>query len=95
MPEDKGIDEVKEIGRNFGINDINLIKPGIGETTRVLLRRLPWKILIDERYKGDPQLEHLVRLAQEKNVPIEYYQLTDYNCCGIIKKIADAWGGHK
>ena len=74
MPEDKGIDEVKEIGRNFGINDINLIKPGIGETTRVLLRRLPWKILIDERYKGDPQLEHLVRLAQEKNVPIEYYQ---------------------
>lgn len=51
MPEDKGIDEVKEIGRNFGINDINLIKPGIGETTRVLLRRLPWKILIDERYK--------------------------------------------
>ena len=71
MPEDKGIDEVKEIGRNFGINDINLIKPGIGETTRVLLRRLPWKILIDERYKGDPQLEHLVRLAQEKNVPIE------------------------
>ncbi len=90
MPEDKGIDEVKEIGRNFGINDINLIKPGIGETTRVLLRRLPWKILIDERYKGDPQLEHLVRLAQEKNVSIEYYQLTHYKCCGIIKKIADA-----
>ena len=90
MPEDKGIDEVKEIGRNFGINDINLIKPGIGETTRVLLRRLPWKILIDERYKGDPQLEHLVRLAQEKNVPIEYYQLTHYKCCGISKKIADA-----
>ena len=90
MPEDKGIDEVKEIGRNFGINDINLIKPGIGETTRVLLRRLPWKILIDERYKGDPQLEHLVRLAQEKNVPIEYYQLTHYKCCRIIKKIADA-----
>lgn len=90
MPEDKGIDEVKEIGRNFGINDINLIKPGIGETTRVLLRRLPWKILIDERYKGDPQLEHLVRLAQEKNVPIEYHQLTHYKCCGIIKKIADA-----
>ena len=65
MPEDKGIDEVKEIGRNFGINDINLIKPGIGETTRVLLRRLPWKILIDERYKGDPQLEHLVRQIRE------------------------------
>ena len=61
--EGKGLDEVKEIGAHFGVNDINLIKPGIGEATRVLLRRVPWKILIDERYKEDPQLGHLVRLA--------------------------------
>lgn len=88
--EGKGLDEVIEIGRHFDIDDINLIKPGIGEATRVLLRRVPWKILIDERYKGDPQLGHLVRLAHEKNVPIEYYPLTHYKCCGIIKKIADA-----
>lgn len=88
--EGQGIDEVRTIGEHFGIDDINLIKPGIGETTRVLLRRVPWKILIDERYKGDSQLGHLVRLAEEKNVPIEYYPLTHYKCCGIIKKIADA-----
>lgn len=88
--EGKGLDEVKEIGAHFGVNDINLIKPGIGEATRVLLRRVPWKILIDERYKEDPQLGHLVRLAEEKNVPIEYYPLKHYKCCGIIKKMADA-----
>ena len=58
--ESQGIDEVINIGKNFGIDDINLIKPGIGETTRVLLRRIPWKVLIDERYKGNPQLEHIV-----------------------------------
>lgn len=86
----QGLDEVHEIGKYFGINDINLIKPGIGETTRVLLRRIPWKILIDERYKEDSQLEHLVRLAEEKKVEIEYYPLKHYKCCGIIKKIADA-----
>lgn len=86
----QGIDEVRKIGEQFKISDINLIKPGIGEATRVLLRRVPWKILIDERYKGDPQLGHLVRLAEEKNVPVEYYPLTHYKCCGIIKKIADA-----
>lgn len=86
----KGIDEVKKIAQEFGIDDINLIKPGIGEATRVLLRRVPWKILIDERYKGDAQLEHLVRLAEEKKVTVEYYPLTYYKCCGIIKKIADA-----
>ena len=88
--ESQGIDEVINIGKNFGIDDINLIKPGIGETTRVLLRRIPWKVLIDERYKGNPQLEHIVRLAEEKHTPVEYYPLIHYKCCGIIKKLADA-----
>ena len=56
-PEFSG--QFKQIAKTFDIDDINLIKPGIGEATRVLLRRVPWKILIDERYKGDPQLGHL------------------------------------
>lgn len=85
-----GIDEVKELAEKYGIADINLIKPGIGEATRVLLRRVPWKILIDERYKDNPQLDHLIRLADEKNVPVEYCTLNHYKCCGIIKKLADA-----
>ena len=46
-------------------------------------------MLIDERYKGNPQLEHIVRLAEEKHTPVEYYSLTHYKCCGIIKKLAD------
>jgi len=85
----KGIDEVREIAAFFGIEDINFVKPGIGETTRVLLRRVPWKVLIDERYRGDPELNHVVRLAKEKDVPVEYYPLTHYKCCGMIKKISD------
>lgn len=89
VAEGLGIDEVQEIAERFHIDDIHLIKPGIGETTRVLLRRVPWKVLIDERYDGHPQLEHLVRLAQEKEVPIEFYPLRHYKCCGIIRKMAD------
>lgn len=88
--EGLGVDEVREIANTFDIGDINLIKPGIGETTRVLLRRVPWKILIDENYKEDRELSHIVRLAEEKDVPIEYYHLKHYKCCGIIKKLADA-----
>ncbi|MDE7477862.1 MAG: cysteine protease StiP family protein [Lachnospiraceae bacterium] len=85
-----GIDEVQGLAKVFGVEDINLIKPGIGETTRVLLRRVPWKVLIDEQYKEDPELGHIIRLAEEKNVPIEYYPLRHYKCCGIIKKLAEA-----
>ncbi|MDE5747226.1 MAG: cysteine protease StiP family protein, partial [Acetatifactor sp.] len=89
-PEEKGIDEVRRLAAFFGVEDINFVKPGIGETTRVLLRRIPWKVLIDERYREDPELGHVVRLAEEKHVPVEYYSLVHYKCCGIIKKIADA-----
>ncbi|MBR4083530.1 MAG: cysteine protease StiP family protein [Lachnospiraceae bacterium] len=90
LVEGKGIDEVCAIAEKFGIEDINLVKPGIGETTRVLLRRVPWKVLIDEKHKQDDSLRHVLRLAQEKGVPIEYYPLRHYKCCGMIKKLADA-----
>lgn len=84
-----GMAEVEGLAEKYGIKDINLIKPGIGETTRVLLRRVPWKVLIDKRYANDSQVEHIVRLALEKKVNVEYCDLTNYKCCGIIKKLAD------
>lgn len=84
-----GMEEVIKIAEAFQITDINLIKPGIGETTRVLLRRVPWKVLVDARWKDDQALRHVFRLAEEKNVPIAYYPLRHYKCCGIIKKLAD------
>ena len=85
----QGIEEVRKLAETFGISDINLIKPGIGETTRVLLRRVPWKILINKDDTEDEMLAHIVRLAEEKGVPIEAYPLTHYKACGIIKKLAD------
>ena len=87
--EDYGIDEVRALARAFGVEDINLIKPGIGETTRVLLRRVPWKVLIDEGHRQNPELSHVIRLAEEKNVPVECYPLRHYKCCGLIRKLAD------
>lgn len=84
-----GMEEAAKIAKDFKVDDINFIKPGIGETTRVLLRRVPWKILIDPRYEANQELAHIVRLAQEKNVPILYYAMLHYKCCGIIKKMTD------
>lgn len=89
VPEGTGLEEVEELARKYKIKDINLIKPGIGETTRVLLRRIPWKVLISNQWKEDPSLEHIVRLAGEKQVPVEYCRLTHYKACGLIRSMAD------
>lgn len=83
-----GLDEVISISNHFGISDISKIKPGVGETTRVLLRRIPYCVLIKnpDAIKDFP---HIYRLCEEKNVPILKYPLQMYNVCGIIKKVSD------
>lgn len=83
-----GMNETEEIYEKFHMTDINFIKPGIGETTRVLLRRIPWKILV--RSLDDYEhLGHIYVLAREKNADIEVYPLKTYRACGLIKKLAD------
>ena len=86
--ETYGMDEVKKICTDFQINDINLVKPSIGETTRVLLRRIPWKILVyslhDEHHLG-----HIYQLAREKGVEVIEYPLKNYRACGLIQSLAD------
>ena len=88
-PAEPGMETVRRIAEAYGVRNINYIKPGIGETTRVLLRRVPWKILIDERQKTNVELDHVRQLAREKNVETEYARLGNYKCCGIIRQLAD------
>ncbi len=88
-PAHTGLEEVAEIVRQYHIKDINLVKPGIGEATRVLLRRVPWKILIRRQEKDSPMLRHILRLAEEKEVPVEYYPLQRYKACGLIQELTD------
>lgn len=85
-----GLDEAKRLAREFQIMDINLVKPGIGESTRVLLRRVPDMIIINEDDKHAKELDPIYRLCEEKQVPILYRPLKRYKVCGIIKQLADA-----
>ena len=83
-----GLEEAETIRRAFGIRDINLVKPGIGEATRVLLRRLPWKVLV--RSMTDfAHLGHLYQLAEEKGAVLEEYPLRRYRACGLIRDLGD------
>jgi hypothetical protein len=84
-PTWSGLKSIERIQQEFGIKDINLIKPGVGETTRVLLRRVPWKILVRE--VDSPNLKHILLLAKERKVPIENYKNMSYECCGLIKPL--------
>ncbi|MBA9086248.1 hypothetical protein FHR92_002721 [Fontibacillus solani] len=81
----KGMKDINRIQEDFGIADVNLVKPGVGETTRVLLRRVPWKILVDRM--DNPHLKHILLLAKDRNVPVEVYPDLTYSCCGIIKPV--------
>ena len=67
--------------------DVNFIKPGVGETTRVLLRRIPYKILVDDL--NNQKLKHILILAKEKNVEVDEFDFKAYSCCGIIKNMKD------
>lgn len=88
-PDTRGMDEVRNIAKMYGVEDINFIKPGIGETTRVLLRRVPWKVVISCRERENPRLAPVLRLAAEREVPLEFLPLEHYSCCGLIKKLGD------
>ena len=83
----KGLQEAMQIQKDFNISDINFIKPGIGEATRVLLRRVPWKILVSSL--NDESLKQIYQLAIEKKVELVEYPLKCYKACGIIKDMGD------
>lgn len=81
----RGWTDIESIQKQYDIESINLIKPGVGETTRVLLRRIPWQIIVDRL--DNPNLQHILHLAEEKQVPVHVFPGLTYSCCGIIKSV--------
>lgn len=85
IPSWQGLDNIKEMQKQFDIQNINHMKPGVGETTRVLLRRVPWKILVNPTTTQN--LAHIILLAKQRGVPVESYENMPYACCGLIKDL--------
>ncbi|MFJ5685209.1 phosphoribosyltransferase [Streptomyces sp. NPDC093099] len=81
-PTWEGWAAVERISEEYGIHDVNLVKPGVGETTRVLLRRVPWKILAQRDAGAD--LDHVRLLAEQRGVPVEEVDDLPYTCVGLI-----------
>ena len=74
---------MRAIGAAYGIEDMNLVKPGVGETTRALLRRVPWKVLARPDSMAD--LGCVKLLAEQRGVKIEPVEHLPYRCVGLIR----------
>ncbi|MBF9073184.1 phosphoribosyltransferase [Streptacidiphilus fuscans] len=81
-PDWSGWAAVERISAEYGIGSVNLVKPGVGETTRVLLRRVPWRVLV--RRGVGPDLDHVRLLASQRAVPVEEVDDLPYSCVGLI-----------
>ncbi|MCC9145951.1 MULTISPECIES: phosphoribosyltransferase domain-containing protein [unclassified Arthrobacter] len=77
-----GWQAVERLSEEYGIHNVNLVKPGVGETTRVLLRRVPWKVLVHPDALED--VAHVLLLAEQRGVPVEEVPDLPFSCVGLI-----------
>lgn len=70
----------------YRIGDRNFIKPGVAEATRVLLRRLPYLLLL--RDPDAPDVEHLRLLAEKKRIPIVVDPAMPIQATALIKDLS-------
>ncbi|MFF2553707.1 phosphoribosyltransferase domain-containing protein [Nocardia sp. NPDC058058] len=78
---------VEKVREAYGVASVNFVKPGVGETTRVLLRRVPWRVLVREA--DAPEHAHIRMLAAARDVPVEVVPDLAYACMGLIKDVAE------
>ncbi|MEV6068132.1 phosphoribosyltransferase [Nocardia sp. NPDC052001] len=78
---------VEKVREAYGVASVNFVKPGVGETTRVLLRRVPWRVLVREA--DAPEHAHIRMLAAARDVPVEVVPELAYACMGLIKDVAE------
>ncbi|MFD3510727.1 phosphoribosyltransferase [Nocardia sp. NPDC058666] len=85
-PDWSGWASVEKVRAEYDISTVNFVKPGVGETTRVLLRRVPWRVLVREA--DAPEHAHIRLLAAARNVPVEVVPDLAYSCMGLIKELS-------
>lgn len=70
------------VAQAHGVGDLNLVKPGLGEAIRVLLRRRPRLLLLREH---SLDTEPLRQLADERAIPVQLDPALHVAACGLIR----------
>lgn len=78
---------VRETMARYGLRDENRVKPGIGESARALLRRLPDRLLLRDAHGSD--VRPLLHLAREAGVPMEIHATLPYRATVIIQTLGE------
>jgi len=81
-PVFSGLAAVRRVQEEYALPSWHLVKPSIGETTRVLLRRLPSRVLVRPDRVDD--LRHVLALAEERGVPVTEHPDMPYACMGLV-----------
>jgi len=71
-----------KLANDFPICDIHKVKLSIGESSRALLRRKPYLLLV--KNINNPDLSFVLHLAKEKNVEVIEYDTMDYECISLL-----------
>jgi hypothetical protein len=78
---------INRVAREFRVPDRHRIKPGIGESTRALLRRVPECLLVADPSAQD--LLHLGHLATQKRVPVHHVPDLPYRATALIRGVRE------
>lgn len=78
-------DYVAALMKSEKVDDINKVKPGIAEATRVMLRRVPRLLIV--KALDSPDIAHLMVLAAEKDIAIREDQTMPFNAIAIIANV--------
>ncbi|MFN3197247.1 MAG: cysteine protease StiP domain-containing protein [Bradymonadia bacterium] len=75
---------IVEAMARFDVEHLNRLKPGAGEATRAVLRRIPHRVVV--RDPQDPEVAHLIHLCAEKQVPVERWPSMAWRALTVIKR---------
>lgn len=76
---------LERVQKEYCVSDINRIKPGIAEATRVMLRRVPDTLIVNSVDTAENQ--HLVKIAEEKGIDIVVDSTMPFCATAIIKDV--------
>jgi len=76
---------IKQLMVEHNVGDINRVKPGIAEATRVMLRRVPDTLLVQD--KENTNTVHLMRIAEEKGIAVIELPNMPFGACALIKDV--------